>query len=362
MLYHGAIRGFEGPLAPKGCLFGRGIYDTISLVGFTRGYKSEMPRIPDSMMDGAAFQYRTVQEAESRARVGGSSFLVGRLLKGSEEAFGKPLHLPYLVSNSHVVFEGSACVASVNRKDGGEPAVWDIDQNDWQPHPGGDDLAVACVAGHMDSKIHKFSFVEEEHIITPDYIAKNHIGVGDEVFMIGRFVNLQGERTNRTSVRFGSISMMLDMHHVEDSQRLQEEFAVEMRSRTGFSGSPVTVYRIPTSVLGENPSENNNFWCLLGVNYGYIPDEYGENTWLNGVIPAWKIIEILNTPALLAEQEEHEMKIKKQIKKNSGVKLSGANVAPASDENPTHLFQESARRGCENAATRRLNIPKCDCR
>ncbi len=51
---------------------------------------------------------------------------------------------------------------------------------------------------------------------------------------------------------------------------------------------------------------NNSFWALLGVNWGYIHDEDGENSWLNGVVPAWKILEVLETAPLLAEHAKAE--------------------------------------------------------
>ena len=74
-----------------------------------------MPRIADKNVDGVAFLFRTHEEAEKRVRGGGSALLVGRPLAGSEKVFGKRVSLAYLVSNKHVVFSGSACVASVNR-------------------------------------------------------------------------------------------------------------------------------------------------------------------------------------------------------------------------------------------------------
>ncbi len=48
------------------------------------------------------------------------------------------------------------------------------------------------------------------------------------------------------------------------------------------------------------PKEAEHMWGLLGVNWGYVPDEEGENTWLNGVVPAWKITELLDSPPLKA--------------------------------------------------------------
>jgi hypothetical protein len=229
---------------------------------------------------------------------------------GSENVFGKRLSLAYLISNRHVVFDSSACVASVNRRDGGPPDIWEFDQNDWYEHPGRDDLVATCVNPHYDRAVHKCSFIPEERIITPSKIDELQIGIGDECFMIGRFYNLQGRQTNRPALRLGNISMMLERIWVHDEKRFQESFAVEMRSKEGFSGSPVIMWRKPWTWLAEDlPDDKLDFWGLLGVNWGYIYDEKKENTWLNGVVPAWKITELLDRPELRAIHTAHEAAI-----------------------------------------------------
>ena len=86
--------------------------------------------------------------------------------------------------------------------------------------------------------------------------------------------------------------------------RDQESFAVEMRSRTGFSGSPVMTYRTIATNLARTKTDVENFHALLGINWGFVYDEKGENTWLNGVIPAWKILETLDTPELQKKYDE----------------------------------------------------------
>jgi hypothetical protein len=261
------------------------------------------------MLNSVAFLFRSEQEARERKRLGGTAFLIGRHIKGSDEVLGQPYYMPYLVSNRHVVFDSSACVASVNRRDGGPPDIWDIDQNSWIAHPT-EDLAATPAISLYDRTKHRISFTEESKMLTPDLMAHLDVGVGEEVFMIGRFVNLQGETINLPAARFGSISVgVTDIatRDADGSIRSQESFAVEMRSRTGFSGSPVIVYRTLTTVLTDVPDHAKDFWYLLGVNWGYIPGEDGENTWLNGVIPAWKISEMFELPALSAFQAGAEL-------------------------------------------------------
>lgn len=293
---------FAGPLAPPTCLSVRLAWDLGGLTLDEGVYDASVPRIADKLLDGVAFQFRTADEARARIKLGGSSFLVGRSLADSETIFGRVKSIPYLVSNRHVVHDSGASVVSINRRDGGEPDILDLGPNDWHAHPAGDDLAVACPWPRLNTDVHKISHIREADFITPEIIEEYDLGVGDEVFMVGRFVNLQGRRINRPAARFGNISMMLEDILVSDSlgARVQNSFAVEMRSRTGFSGSPVCVYRTIATVLTDVPAGKHEYWGLLGVNWGHILDEDGENTWLNGVVPAWKISELLDVPPLQA--------------------------------------------------------------
>jgi hypothetical protein len=77
-----------------------------------------------------------------------------------------------------------------------------------------------------------------------------------------------------------------------------------------------------------------DFWAILGVNWGYVLDENGENTWLNGVVPAWKIIDLLEGTILKKQHEEHERAFHKKItdhRDSSGVEqaFAGESGPPA---------------------------------
>src|SRR6185437_16698031 len=99
------------------------------------------------MMDGAVFLFRTKQEAERRARIGGSAFMVTKEISGSKEAFGESLFIPYFVSCRHVVFSGGASVATLNRVDGGPPDIFEFEPTDWVEHPARDDVVAICAQG-----------------------------------------------------------------------------------------------------------------------------------------------------------------------------------------------------------------------
>ena len=132
--------------------------------------------------------------------------------------------------------------------DGGKPDVIDLDQHQWIVHPDGDDLAVASVFRKVMIGIHRHSHIPTQQLLTRAMAQDYEVGIGDEVLMIGRFINHQGRLHNQPAVRFGSISVM--DRPISNSAIGQDQlsYSVEMRSRTGFSGSPVAVYRTPNTV------------------------------------------------------------------------------------------------------------------
>lgn len=284
-----------------------------------------MPRIPDELTYGICFTYRTRADAEANARHGGTAFLVGKPMEGFvAPTTGGPAYLIYAVTNYHVAWGGSP-VLRIHRSDGVLHVI-ELSQSDWLPHPNGDDLAVAflsdrlLLAGESPSKSEAATrFVTTKKLVTPQILATHQVGLGDDIFMIGRFLNLQGTKDRLApAVRLGSISSMSQPVWNSVINKNQESFAVEMRSRTGFSGSPVAVFRsdrtVPVAADEYRGSPTERWWWLLGVNWGFINDkDTGENTWLNGVVPAWKILEVLEEPYLKDKHEAATKMLKDSI-------------------------------------------------
>jgi hypothetical protein len=300
-----------------------------------------MPRIPDITLDGVQFLYRTEDDAKKHTRIGGTCFAIGNPLIVDGKYCN--VYVPYLVSNRHVVWNAGCSVVRVNRRDGGEPEVFDLEPDKWVVHPNGDDIAIAPTVGLTDQAVQRISFLSAEKFLTPASLKAVDLGVGEEVIMVGRHVNHQGKRESRPIARFGSISMMPEPIWNKALGRDQDSFAVEMRSRTGFSGSPVTVYRTPATTLAPVPVPD--FYMLLGVNWGYIFDEEGENSWLNGVVPAWKILETLWTPELMKVQKNQEdlwrEAMKADAKGQAEPSVAGladkSSLRVVADKNPRHL-------------------------
>lgn len=313
-----------GPVLPKEVLTDSLAWSGPAIIGGdTIREAASMPRIADKNLDGLAFLFRTEAEARARSNKGGSSFFIGKTIEGSEETERGRCYVPYLVSNRHVVWNAGASFASLNRRDGNPPDVIEIDQLDWHVHPRGDDVAITCMWDRFDIAIHKVTFIPDYWFLTEPFLQEAHVGVGDEVFMIGRFVNHQGAIHNKPAVRFGSISMMVEPLWNSAVSKDQDSFAVEMRSRTGFSGAPVCMYRTVATTLTDVPQAHKDFHKLLGVNWGYVLDENRENTWLNGVAPAWKITETLEgVPALKKKHEDLSEEFHRRFKKRGATQTA----------------------------------------
>ena len=91
---------------------------------------------------------------------------------------------------------------------------------------------------------HEARSLNAQPAVTREYKEHDKIGPGDDAFMVGRFVSHQGLNKSVPAVRFGNISM--DPAPIKQvNGELADSYCIDMRSRPGYSGSPVFVYRTP---------------------------------------------------------------------------------------------------------------------
>ena len=288
-----------------------------------------MPKIAPETIDTAVYLYSSKDDAENCIDAGGSGFLVG-----VSDGF-KPGGWVYAVTNRHVI-EGGYKTIRLNRIDGSkavlEPKVW-ID------HPDGKtDLSIASL-GVENLRIYKFhTFMRQMHFIDKTRLIGFEVGVGDDCYMVGRFINHEGTQRNLPTVRFGAIAQMPGESILTDWGVQEEVYLVEMRSISGFSGSPVIV-RIPSPrALQFNAQEPvhapydpaNDWHMLLGIDCGHsldkdatlyhedsadkpLPDYKIEyNTGLAIVIPVWKLQDIIDSPEATKMRDEDKREYQKQ--------------------------------------------------
>ena len=295
-----------------------------------------MPRIPDRLLEGVSFLYPTVDEAARNERIGGTAFIVSRPLPRTSKILGYEASIPFLVSNRHVVWGAACSVARFNRRDGSTKII-EYGPEQWVEHPDGDDVVVACAYQKLYREEDQISSAAFNQLLSEEASRQADVGAGDDVLMIGRFINHQGRETIRPAVRFGNISMAPEKIWHPTLKRFQLSYAVEKKSRTGFSGSPVITYRQQGMSLVELPDEYATGWAVLGINWGHIFDEEGENTWLNGVVPAWKIMETLETPKMTALLEMADEMESKSISTVANPSVAGAEQELSTRaDNPSH--------------------------
>src|SRR6185437_7891403 len=151
---------------------------------------------------------------------------------------------------------------------------------------------------------------------------------------------------------------------------LQECFLVECRSLPGYSGSPVFLNPLPFSTIPRPPVPS----MFLGIDMGHLKDErpvlnkeelrngnrvpidknwlVETNTGMSCVIPAWKVLEVLEVEELVKSRKQVLEELKK-AKASSAVSFD-----TAEPENPSFTqadFEQALRK-----ASRRIHSSEPD--
>jgi hypothetical protein len=319
-----------------------------------------MPKIGQRFLDCSIYLYASRQSAEAGDDAGGSGCLVSvdpkPIFDPASRTNPRTItgYIPgqlYAVTNRHVINYGYP-VIRLNTIDGATD-ILELEKDDWLFHPDGDDLAVAPIEL---PPIHEHSYYP---IVVGQFVFKDGIvdvGAGDDVFMVGRFINHSGKQRNTPSLRFGNVAMLpFDKVKMSDGF-MQEAFLVESRSISGFSGSPVFVYKpvVERVQTAKRPFDlrNDGFSPrgfvtqptitdlvgrpqLLGIDCGHIPKRekvvngagtphpqgwrVDTNTGMAVVIPAWRLYEFLNAEKLVVQRKEKDEEYLKEKERESSV-------------------------------------------
>jgi hypothetical protein len=255
-----------------------------------------VPRIDDEDLNCIVYIYDTVDNAKAGARTGGSGFLVRHPSIDPSVDFG------YIVTNRHIIkgdkIKGiqPATVVRLNTIDGKVDCL-PIRESDWISKDNCD--LAACQISFRDLHQYRLNSIPIGRFLTPEIIKDEFIGPGDEIYMLGRFVNHEGRQQNTPCARFGFLAMMPGepIYHPSNQPREQISFLADIKSIAGYSGSPVFVFDLRYHVFGSNIFQRlpRPPW-LLGIDWGNILDQKEANTGLAGVVPAWYLLDLLNCP------------------------------------------------------------------
>lgn len=299
--------------------------------------KVGMPRIRREMERTSFFLFGIDPITGKRDGPGGSGFFVSRQSKTLPGA----RHF-YAVTCKHVIQNHSFIEytdASGNKfKEDLEPDAWVSAVLD--------DISVADVTDTLEMPGDLEVFViQEDLFLTAEFIERCNVGIGDETVMMGLFADHPGIPVGR----FGAISAMASEAHpirarIHEAPR--PAFLVDKKSRGGFSGSFVVVYRTPSTNLANingdggfvMSAENNAFFRLLGVHRAQFQeavkaeavdearaimdgDTIRVPSSMTIVVPAWRISELLDDPRLAKRREERDSRPERIASHRAGASL-----------------------------------------
>jgi hypothetical protein len=301
-----------------------------------------MPKLDkySALLRTVFFLYPTEADAIAGTNSGGTGFLVAVPSK----RWPTQVQHVHGITNYHVaVFNEEGRPSPVLRiaRTNSPPQIVNLDPSNWFFKPKSCDLAVTppllfdrTGIAFLDMQSFFLNEAEEKQI---------EVGPADDVFMIGRFVDYDGIETNSPALRFGHISIM-DAKIKQHTGFFGRSIVVDMHSRSGFSGSPVFVYRTLGSYFLESQPGSiltgaGHTLKLLGMHWGQFPESWElkdkpqqslrhqaalitEGKYVEGlsgmtcVIPASQIIDVFNAPDLVQMREQLEISLQPQVDKH----------------------------------------------
>jgi hypothetical protein len=286
-----------------------------------------VPRIVDELMKSIVYLFPTWEDAEAGSDQGATGFIA--LEPFAELPYPSEQGQLYVVTNRHVI--GQDCHFVRSNSSDGVGRITHIPLRDWHTHMDDDDLAVAEFFEEAGDDI--FPIRSDRWLLDPSDVAEINLGVGDEVYMLGRFHTGTQARMSTPVARFGNISRMpsRDQLVVDGRQFGVEAFLVDMRSVSGFSGSPTFVIVEADSFRGfghkiDTEDRGRGWLALIGVDTGHfmrrlsvlednslVPAE--AKAWVDAgdglaiVSPAWRLRLLLDDEYLTERRE----KIRQQL-------------------------------------------------
>lgn len=245
----------------------------------------------------------------------------------------------YLITARHVIVEAKRASIDgkiwlrVNTKTGFEYVV--TEGSAWHTHSEDSSIDAAVLSWAPDSTHFDYMTIPNSLIVNEEIISKEAIGIGDEVFLVGLFVNHHGRKKNIPIVRVGNIAAMPEEPVVTRLFGDMEAYLIEARSIGGLSGSPVFVYLPGVRVRGNALGMGGRAFYWLGLMHGHwdlpilkedmvVEDSVSKeavNMGIGVVVPATKILEVINIPIFVGFREI-------EIKKLNDVAVNDQAIAP----------------------------------
>lgn len=313
-----------------------------------------MPKIPKRLIDCTFYLYSNKEDAEKGINYGGTGFFI----TVPSEKYPNEIIYIHAVTNWHNVLKNGYSIIRVNTLDGTTDII-ELEPTEWEWIPNKDDLVISPPLTSLDPKKHSANLIPIELFATKNIIDKYGIDVGDNVFMVGRFMDHDGGIINMPAVRFGNISVMPTEIRQPTGYK-GKSYCIDLHSRSGYSGSPVFVYRTPGTNLDITFETGlcvidapwDSFCYLLGIHWGQFPEEWEikeikikenkssfesrsiitEGAYIEGfsgmtlVIPAQSILSLLEMPNIKNERAKGDLRY--------GIKRRQTGLPPKAESEP----------------------------
>ncbi|MFA6456134.1 MAG: hypothetical protein WCW40_04870 [Bacteroidota bacterium] len=264
-------------------------------------------KLPLQVKKSVAFIF--VRDTSNRLQAQGTGFFV--LLRTNQNA--DTANFGYLVTTKSTLYrrDGSSIDSlyiRINRKDGfADTLIIPLIQNGvrrYFVHP--DSLAdLAIIPAYPDLNRYDALFTPVNMIAGVDFLKNEGIVEGDEVFYTGMLSSHFGIFKNIPVVRTGKIVQISDEKYLW-GRGYTEFYLVETAMSDGGNGSPLYFYSAAVKDSGKVTMPAK--LLLTGVVSGRFGESRESN--LIRVVPAFKLIELLNTPDVFAEREKEFIRMK----------------------------------------------------
>ena len=298
-----------------------------------------MPKLRPDIGNAVFYLYGLDPRTGERRGPLGCGFIVARRSAKLEN-----VNHYYGISNWHLTHDIGASIIRINT-DFGHRFI-EHGPEDWHFQPDGDDLSIIDLGDEQKVGDQVAHYLDSISFADKAFMERLEISIGEDAFMTGLFAQHHGGERNKPVARFGNVALLAsdDAPIEQPNGNLRPAHLVDMRSRTGFSGSPVAIYRIPGIDLSDfpprprplplpgDPRTAPKFIALFGVHCGQYydpvkvrksppkrheregdPIHEGDYLYIQSgmtiVVPAWRITELMNLEVFEVARQRREARI-----------------------------------------------------
>lgn len=265
---------------------------------FVRLWEESLLRVDRHLLKCVVYLYQDAPNAEDSVGEGATGFAIC--------ASAQDGNLVFIVSNRHVIEDGCTTIR-LNMPDGGF-SILETEETDWfYSSDNNIDCAIYWLRQPNQYDILPLGL---DMMTMREDIEDIDITIGDDVVLLGRFINFEGKVQNTPTARFGKIVQMPTEPLLDERGRLTPCWLAQIPSIPGMSGSPVILKQsyAEFALFANEQSAGISMIpprpiMLLGINCGHLlqtsPIYYKKtkaenldivssyNTSVNQVLPAW---------------------------------------------------------------------------